>query len=743
VVSDAATPAARELQTFAPPAHACTIAEHDSEHFALIARFARIGLERAEQCVYLHAEGHETRLVQALREEGIDVDAARTANALVLVQPREASLKGDSFDSYRLLSFWKRLASRSRAAGFTAIRCAVTMPSVSSFALQGAEGDSWLEYEAQLTELAEEHRCLFLCHYTRRTLAPKQLLDVFHSHSSVIHAGEIATNLYYVPSRDPAETDQNGVALDRMLADIASRARIERIRRQPEQERLTSERRLEAALAACSVPFVTLAAKRNALGIITDFTWEYVNPAAARVIGKSADELFGRAVLELLPTVWSSPGLLESFVKVVETGQQASCEASFTVEGGLRWWQILLSKLDEGVAVWFSEITERKHAEEQHRRSEAYLADGERLSHTGSWAWNVTSQEFSFWSLGHVRIMGLDPDTRPSYARFRPLVHPDDLPAIEETFASAVHGRLGFDHEFRILRTEGVRYVRSVGRPVFDEHGVLVEYAGTLIDVTEQREAEAALRASQAALARVARLTTLGDLSTSIAHEVNQPLGAIMLHGDAARSWLARKWPNVKEARRAIEGMMSNAHRARDVIARIRALASNADRPYQVLDLNDLVRDALELTRGELRQSDILVHTEFAAPASVRGDRVQLQQVLLNLIMNAIEAMSTRERGQRELLIRTSHDCAQSLHIEVRDSGIGVSEDSVNRIFEPFYTTKPEGTGIGLSISRSIIEAHDGRLWAQRRQTAPGLSLHIVLPRADSTPTSAPSNQGS
>jgi len=742
VVSDAAIPAADQFHAFAPPGHACTITEHDSEHLALIARFARIGLERAEQCIYLHAEGDEARLVQALREEGIDVDAARSANALVLIYPREANLKGDSFDLYRLLSFWKRVASHARAAGFAAIRCAMAMSSVSSYALGADEGNRWLEYEAQLTALAEDHRCLFLCHYARRALDPKQLLDVVRSHSSIIHAGEIAPNLYYAPSMDATEADPAGLGPDDMLADLANRARIERMRRQRDQKRLTSERRLEAALASCGVPFAILAAKRNALGTITDFTWQYVNPAAARALGKSAEDLIGSAVLDLLPPVWSSPDLFESFVKVAETGQQASCEASFTAEGGVRWWQNLISKLDEGVAVWFSETTERKHAEEQHRRSQAYLADGERLSHTGSWAWNVTSQEFSFWSLGHLRIVGLDPNTPPSYARFRPLVHPDDLPSIEASFASAVHERVGFDHEFRILRADSVRYVRSVGRPIFDEHGVLVEYAGTLIDMTEQREAEAALRSSQAALARVARLTTLGELSTSIAHEVNQPLGAIILHGDAARRWLARERPNENEALRAIEGVMRNAHRAHDVIARIRALASKADQPHEVLDLNELVRDVLDITRGELRQSDILVRTELAA-AWVRGDRVQLQQVLLNLIMNAIEAMNTREQGPRELLIRTSQDSAQTVHIEVRDSGIGVSEDSVSRIFEPFYTTKSQGTGIGLSISRSIIEAHNGQLWAQRRQTATGLSLHITLPRAGSTATVAPSNDGS
>jgi len=258
-------------------------------------------------------------------------------------------------------------------------------------------------------------------------------------------------------------------------------------------------------------------------------------------------------------------------------------------------------------------------------------------------------------------------------------------------------------------------------------------------DISERKLAEErmrakddALQAARTELARVSRVVTMGELTASIAHEVNQPLGAIILHGDAARRWLARKPPNAPETLRAIEAIMANAHRARDVIVRIRALASQADQPHEVLDLSQLVREVLEIARGELRQADISVRTELGA-ARARGDRVQLQQVLLNLIMNAMDAMTAREHGPRELFIRTSDDTERSVHVEVRDSGIGVSEGAVTKIFEPFYTTKAQGIGIGLSISRSIIEAHSGRLWAERHENAPGLTLHVSLPRADST----------
>jgi PAS domain S-box-containing protein len=710
VVSTAALTAADQIQAFAAPGHACTLIEHNGEHLELIARFARIGLERAEQCVFLHAEGNEAPLVRALHEHGIDVEAARQANALVLISPRDVNIRGDAFDPYRLLRFWKRLASQTRAAGFNAMRCAIAM---SSFAVGTAEADRWLEYEAQLTELAENYRCLFLCHYPRRAFGPRWLLDAVRSHSSIVHGSGVAPNLYYVPSWDAAERDADVLALESIL-DVSRRAWI--------------ERRLNVALISSAVPFSILSAIRNKVGTITDFVWEYVNPAAARVIGKNTDELIDRAILEVFPRAWTASGLFECFVRVVETGQQASREASLTTDGRTRWWQNIVSKLDDGVAVWFPEITERKEAEETLRRRQVYLDDGERLSHTGSWGWDIAAQDISFWSPGLFRIVGLDPDTRPTYAQLRRLIHPDDLSFVESNFARAVREHAGFDHEFRIIQADGMRHLRSVGHPVLNAQGVPVEYAGTIIDVTAQREAEAALRTAQATLARVARLTTLGELSTSIAHEVNQPLAAIVLHGDAARRWLGHTPANVREALHAIEGMMTNAHRAREVIARIRALAIEADQPREVLDLNALVRDVLEIASGELRQFRILVRSEFGAGLAVVGDRVQLQQVLLNLIMNAIEAMNTGEQRSRELFIRTSHDSEQRAHIEVRDSGPGVSEGSLQRIFDPFYTTKAQGTGIGLSISRTIIEAHNGRLWAESNATPPGLTLHIVLP---------------
>jgi PAS domain S-box-containing protein len=716
------------LQALALSGHVCSIYERELEHLEVIATFVVIGLERGEKCVYVADQGSVRRIEQALYARGIYVGAALKTKALVLMSLEEAHLQGDSFDPYRMFTLWKNLSSRAREEGFTRLRGAADM----QWVLRAAPGsEQWLAYERHLTELAADSQCLLLCQYYRPSFRAEQMLDVIRTHPSVIHRGTVAQNIYYVPSEAASQVDPYAPELENLLSDIRRREHAEyALRQQREEDQRRSERRLNVALESSSVAFTILGAVRNEAGRIIDFSWQYANPEAARIIGRSTSELLGKGIQEVLPDAWAAPGLFECFVHVAETGEQGMIEADFSRNGVSTWWQNIVTKFDDGVAVWFPEITERKRAADDVRRSEAYLADGQRISHTGSWAWDVASQEISFWSLEQFRIFGLDPKVKPTYELIRPLVHPDDVAFIEENFARAVREQVGYDHEFRILRGDGqLRHLRSVGHPVFDNRGPLVEFAGTIVDCTDQKLAEATLRATQSELVRVSRLTTLGELTASIAHEVNQPLAAIIAHAGAARRWLGRTSPNVDEAARAIEGVIANAHRSSDVIARIRALARKADNERELLDLNEIIRETLALADGELRENGVTLRTDFNRTLPrIFGDRVQLQQVALNLIVNGVEAINALAEGPRELVIQTSLNDREEVHVAFRDSGIGLPEEDLQTIFEPFYTTKSQGMGIGLSISRSIILAHNGRLWAERNKDASGITVHFTLP---------------
>jgi PAS domain S-box-containing protein len=363
-----------------------------------------------------------------------------------------------------------------------------------------------------------------------------------------------------------------------------------------------------------------------------------------------------------------------------------------------------------------ADITDRKRAEEELRRSEATLAEAQQISRTGSWRLKVSTGEIS-WSAEHFRIFAFDPaTTRPSHATFMERVHSEDKRWLEQDIERVVRERCRFQHEYRIVLPDGSdKHLQSVGQPDIGASGDL-EFVGTVMDITERRHAEEALRNAQAELTRVARLTTMGELAASIAHEINQPLAAIVTQSESALRFLNRDEPDLDEARDAFSCIARDSMRAADVIRGLRALAKKSGPQLTRLDIDDVIREVLALTHGELRRHDVELHTELAAgDRPVMGDRVQLQQVLLNVTMNGVEAMRGITERSRELRISSMLAEPSSVLIGVEDTGPGLDPAIAQRIFDPFFTTKPDGMGMGLSICRSIIESHGGRFWASPR----------------------------
>jgi PAS domain S-box-containing protein len=361
-----------------------------------------------------------------------------------------------------------------------------------------------------------------------------------------------------------------------------------------------------------------------------------------------------------------------------------------------------------------ADITDRAYAERALKRSEYYLAEAEKISHTGCWARDTATGEV-FWSQQEWRIFGLDPKkTELSYQTFLNMVHPDDRPSVEMISASAVRSGKPYNIPYRIVFNDGsIKHLHMVGNPVFHESGQVKEYIGVTIDVTDRKRTEAALQEAQLELARVARLTTMGEFAASIAHEFNQPLTAIVTQSQAARRWLNREVPNLARAQEAMTSAINAANRASEVTARIRALLRNDKPEYLAVDINGVIRDVLTLTNSTLQARNVSVRTRLPADLpQLRGDRIGLQQVIMNLITNGIDAMSSITDRPRILSIKSQIEAPGSLLVAVADAGIGFNPGIADRIFDPLFTTKPNGMGLGLSICRSIIEAHGGRLWA-------------------------------
>jgi PAS domain S-box-containing protein len=492
------------------------------------------------------------------------------------------------------------------------------------------------------------------------------------------------------------------------------------------------------------------------------------------------------------------------------------------------------------------DLTGRKRAEQALMRSEAYLAETQKLTHTGSWAWDARSQKVLYCSKEMFRIYGLDPQQDlPTRKNFRQRVHPEDRNRVDERFLKMINEKVDSFDEYRVVLPDGtVKHVNSSGHPVFDGNGELIEVIGTATDVTERKRAEEALRESEAKfsdyaatasdwlweigpdykftlltenafrsnpadrigtlcwdhaldletepekwrlvratlgsrkplhnlvycsvdgtgspiyvkvsgkpvfdangefrgyrgtgtdvtalraaeaeareserryreaqleLAHANRVATMGQLTASITHEVNQPITAAVTYALAARRFLSAEPPNLHEVDDALSLIVKEGNRAGEVVGQIRALIKKAPARKDAVGINDAILEVIALTRTEVANNSVTVRTQLAEGLPpIQGDRVQLQQVLLNLIINAIEAMRDVGETKRELLIGTRHE-PDGVSVEVRDSGPGFAPAALERVFDAFYTTKPGGLGLGLSICRSIIEAHDGRLWA-------------------------------
>ena len=375
------------------------------------------------------------------------------------------------------------------------------------------------------------------------------------------------------------------------------------------------------------------------------------------------------------------------------------------------------------------QLTERRRAEEELRRSEAYLVEGQKISHTGSWAWDVVTKEV-FWSQEHFRIFGFDPVTaKPSYDMFLNRVHPQDRGFVEQTIDNAVRESCDLEMDYRIVLADGsLRYLQSLGHPVTGANNVVNGFIGTVMDVTDRKLSEDALHKAHAELAHVTRAMTMGELAASIAHEVNQPLGAIVTNGHACVHLLSREAPDLDKSREVVERIIRDGMRASEVIRRIRDFLHKTPSENGPLNINEPIQEVIGLVRKELLISRIELKAQLAADLPpVLGDRIQLQQVILNLILNARDAMSGAQTNSRELRITSGRNSDGAVRVSVRDSGPGFKPKDIERIFDPFFTTKAEGMGLGLSISRTIIEAHGGTLSAAQNKDQ-GATIQFILP---------------
>ncbi len=497
--------------------------------------------------------------------------------------------------------------------------------------------------------------------------------------------------------------------------------------------------------------YATLQQSEDRLRLVIDtipaHAWSARPDGSVDFINQRFLEFTGRSMEHMLGWGWGSlvhPDDLTRYLgdwqAAVATGEPMESEARVRrADGEYRWLLVrnvpLRNELGN-IVNWYGtaiDIEERHRAEESLRQSEAYLAEAQRLSHTGSWAGAPGAGEIRYWSDECHHVLGFDPqDGQPRFESFFQRIHSDDQVRTLEQLESASREKREFEFDYRIVHPGGgIRDIHTVGHPVFSPPGDLVEFVGTVMDITERKRAEEErerLRQVQADLAHLSRVTTMGELTASLAHEIRQPISAAMTNAKTCLRWLGRDEPDLAEGREAAARIVKDVTRAADIMSRISSLFKKEALQRELVDVNELIREMIVLLRSEANRYSISIRIKLADDLpKVMADRVQMQQVFMNLMLNGIDAMKeTAREGELTISSQVEHGHVQ---VSVSDNGVGLRPEQVDKIFKAFFTTKDNGTGMGLPISRSIIESHGGHLWATGVPGS-GATFQFTLPAA-------------
>jgi PAS domain S-box-containing protein len=717
--------------------HFCLFYETRADLLETLVSYCKAGLESQEFCLWVVAEpltGEDAR--HALERAVPDFDRYLADQSIEIVAARDWYLQDGAFDLNRVISGWNEKLARASAKGYAGVR--VTGDTAW---LEKKDWKDFCEYEESLNHAIANQRLAVLCTYPLAACGAAEILDVVRTHQFAVTRRRGGWDIIETAGHKQAKAEIKRLNEELEQRVLERTSQLTAVNEELTREVLERQRAEEALLR--SEAYLAEAQRLSHTGswasIPATGEIRYFSEECYRVTG--FDPRDGQPRYEtFLQRV--HPDDQAKVREAVETAgrENAEFELDYRIVhpgGEIRDIHVVGHPVisPPGDLVEFvctvMDVTERKRADLALRRSEAYLAEAQRLSHTGSWAYNIGSKELVHSSEEHCRLFGFDRERGvPSFEELIQRIHPEERASAMQRFESQIRAATDLDGHFRIVHPDGTtKYVYSTAHPVFNASGDLVEFVGTLMDITERKRAEEErerLRQVEADLAHVTRITTMGELTASVAHEIKQPIAAALTDARTCLRWLGRDVPDLPEACEAASRVVKDVTRAADIISRISLLFKKGVSQRELVDVSELIRDMIVLLRGEANRYSIAIRTELAEGLpKVMVDRVQLQQVLMNLMLNGIDAMK-ETTGRGELTIKSEASDSQLL-ISVSDTGVGLPPEQPDQIFKAFFTTKDNGTGMGLPISRSIIESHGGRLWAAGA-SGRGATFQFTLP---------------
>jgi len=697
--------------------HFCHFYETKQDLLDILVPYFRAGLEDNEFCLWVISEPLRiSEAIQALREAVPDVERYLATRSIEIISHKQWYLDGGTFDGVRVIKSWKEKLEQVLARGYAGMRV-----HGNEAWLTDKDWKKFLEYEQSLKDVLAHQRMIVLCTYPLSARNASEIFEVAHAHEFAIAMRHGNWEVLETPEIQQTKTDLAELTRDLERRVHQRTSELAAVNQQLQE----TQRKLEEAQRIAHVGH-----------------WERDLESDAVTWSGEVSRIFG------LPQP-GRPMSFQEFLEWVHPEDRARVALSLKeavsglrryaidyrivrADGGERFvhieGEVLRDELGRPLRAFgiLQDITERKGAENTLRQSENQL----RLviDTIPAMAWILLPDgTMDFINQRWLDYTGLSLEEaikEPTRS-----MHPAEIPRVMEKWGRDMAAGEPYEDEMHLRRADGeYRWflIRTV--PLRDEQGNILKWYGTSTDIEDRKRAEEALRETQAVLARVTRATVVGELTASIAHEVNQPLGAVVTNAAAGLRWLDGKRPNLNEARQALQRIVRDGNRASEVVARIRALLKDGTPIKTQFNVGEVIAEIVALTEAEAQRRQVSVQTRMESNLPrVTADRVQVQQVLVNLMLNALDALEEVVDRPRILTIRAGTDSPNSVRVAVQDTGIGVDHEQSKRLFQAFFTTKPNGLGMGLAISRSIIEAHGGRLWMTPND-GPGVTFQFALP---------------